>query len=124
MATLIQTLPDGSTISFDQGGFDAWCVYVQRPGETRKAPKDSQYFAAMLELGNTHGCQHLYNDFVVIYNQTTSDIDPKILDLILQISEKYGNDSLEIAILFTVIYAGMIAEENKTGAILKKGLNI
>ena len=36
------------------------------------------------------------------------------------IRDSYGSDAFEVKKWFTVIYAGMIAEENKAKAILKK----
>lgn len=35
-------------------------------------------------------------------------------------SANYGNDALEINILFTILYAGMVAEENKVNTKLGK----
>jgi hypothetical protein len=57
---------------------------------------------------------------VVIFNRTTSEINPCIFPLINQISQFYKNDSLEMEIWFNVLYAGMVAEENKENAVLKK----
>ncbi len=117
---LIQTFSDGSLLTFDSGAFDSWCVYLQRPNQPRHAPTDVQYFSQLLALGATHGNEKIYNDFVTIYNLTTRSVDKKVLNLIHQLSEAYGNNRLEIEILLTIIYAGMVAEENKEHAILRK----
>jgi len=42
------------------------------------------------------------------------------LDKITEIASSYGDDKIIMDIWFTVIYAGMVAEENKKNAILKK----
>ena len=117
---LIQTFADGSVLTFDDGAFDSWCVYLQRPHQPKHAPRDIQYFTRLQQLGNIHGHQKIYNDFVTFYTPASTQIDQKVLNLIRQLSSSYNTDVLEIEILFTIIYAGMIAEENKQNAILKK----
>jgi hypothetical protein len=42
------------------------------------------------------------------------------LNNITTIADTYGSDAEEVDIWLTVIYAGMIAEENKQFAVLKK----
>lgn len=118
--TTIQTFDDGSVITFENGSFDSWCVFLKRPGQTKYAPTDRQYFSKLQQLGEIHGHQRLYGDFLKFYALTSVNIDPYVLNLIRQLSSAYITDSLEIEILFTIIYAGMIAEENKQFAILKK----
>ncbi|WP_026473573.1 DUF7004 family protein [Alkaliflexus imshenetskii] len=118
--TTIQTFDDGSVITFENGSFDSWCVLLKRPGQTKYAPTDRQYFTKLQQLGEIHGHQRLYGDFLKFYALTSVNIDPYVLNLIRQLSSAYITDSLEIEILFTILYAGMIAEENKQFAILKK----
>jgi hypothetical protein len=78
------------------------------------------YFVALREMGKKYGSKKIYNDFVKIYDKTSSDIDKNVLDFIDNISKKYDDDKLKMNILFTILYAGMVAEENKERAILKK----
>ena len=120
MARVIHTTKQGCIIEFDKGKFDDWCVYVTGDNVPRHAPTDVQYFTMLDTLGKIHGHQQIYNDFVVFYQMTNSTINAHILQTIQQLSSKYGNDSHEIEKWFTVIYAGMIAEENKQYTILKK----
>jgi hypothetical protein len=117
---LIQTFSDGSILTFDTGAFDNWCVYLQPPNQTKYAPTDLHYFKRLQQLGEVHKHQKIYNDFVLFYTPTTGKIDPDVLNLIRHISNSYNNNALEVEILFTIIYAGMIAEENKKFAVLKK----
>jgi hypothetical protein len=56
----------------------------------------------------------------VIYNRTTKNVDSKVFELIAVISRFYDSDATEMELWLNVIYAGMIAEENKENAILKK----
>jgi hypothetical protein len=118
--THIQTFADGSTLCFDNGKFDSWCVYLQRPGQPRHAPTDLQYFARLQQLGNTYGHTKIYNDFTAVYIATTHKIEQAVLQLIHNTAATYSADALEIEILLSIIYAGMIAEENKQFAVLKK----
>jgi hypothetical protein len=57
----------------------------------------------------------------MIYERTTSTIDHEVLTLIDEIVATYNQEDKKIVEQWmTVIYAGMIAEENKANAILKK----
>lgn len=120
MATLIKNVRNLHRVEFDQGRFDQWCVYLERNGLTRYAPVDTEYFEFFRQKGITYGAQRVYNDFVKIYTPTNRLIDPNVLNLITTIANTYGNDATEMDVWFSVIYAGMIAEENKANMILKK----
>jgi hypothetical protein len=120
MPTLIKNVRNRNTVEFDAGSFDAWCVYLTRPGQVRYAPRDNEYFSKLKILGQLHGHKKIYDDFVKYYIPTTKNIDINVLTLITTITDGYSNDAEELDIWFTVIYAGMVAEENKSFAILKK----
>jgi hypothetical protein len=119
MSKLIKKI-NNNIIEFDKGSFDSWCVFLTQPTLEKYAPKDIEYFTALKKLGYIHGHQQIYNDFVSYYNLTNKKIDTNVTNYISQIASKYGEDAEEIDIWFTVIYAGMVAEENKKFAILKK----
>lgn len=120
MATLIKIISDGSSVEYDKGAFDDWCVYLTRKNEPRFAPKDILYFIELDKLGNKYGHKRIYNDFLKIYEDTNSIINNEILNKITEIAKAYDADRFNIDTWFTVIYAGMVAEENKEFAILKK----
>ncbi len=118
--TIIKEFSDGSILEYGPGRFDEWCVYLTSPNHLRHAPTDKQYFSRLKELSKTHGANNIYDSFVKIYDVTTDSLQISVLDKITYISNSYGKDSLEIDILFTTIYAGMVAEERKANAVLKK----
>lgn len=120
MPQLLNRFSNGSKIEFDEGCFDKWCVFVRKANGERFAPLDTQYFSRLKKLGEKYGPQNICDDFVVIYNRTTKEVNPEVFELIKVMSKNYGDDSLEIEIWFSVLYASMIAEENKENAILKK----
>ena len=120
MATLIKKISDGSRIEFDKGSFDDWCVFVVRNEQSRFAPTDLQYFTELNTFGERYRHKKIYDDFVQIYERTNSKINEDVLIRITRISNEYGEDKTSIDIWFTVIYAGMVAEENKQFAVLKK----
>lgn len=120
MPKKINSFSNGGFIEFDTGNFDEWCVFVTKSTGERFAPTDSLYFTRLKMLGKKYGLQKIYDDFVVIFNRTTKNTDPDVCKLISSLSEFYKDDSAEIEIWFNVLYAGMIAEENKQFAILKK----
>lgn len=122
MARIIKVFSDGSLLEFDQGKIDEYCVYLTRPGQRRHAPKDTDYFTSLRQFSLIHTPKRIYDDFVKVYNKTNVNLDPQTLHLIESISRDYGKDSLQIEILLTILYAGMIAEENKERKVLGKRL--
>lgn len=117
---LIKIFSDNSRLEFDNGRFDEWCIYVYRLKESRKAIKDLEIFAALSELGERIGSIQLYRDFLSIYQQTTALIDPIVLQLTTELADKYRGHQGNFDYLLTCLYAGMVAEENKKEAILRK----
>src|SRR5690349_2622262 len=100
------------TIEFDNGSFDEWCVYLTTIDRPRYAPKDIDYFNRLQQLGVIYGHAKIFNDFIRFYIITGKQINDDILTLINTISFEYVNHAEEIEILFVILYAGMIAEEN------------
>lgn len=120
MRRILKIIGGKIIIEFDSGKFDDYCVYLTRPPRGRFAPLDTEYFTILKAFASIYGGEKIYNDFVSIYPLTTKHVNQNVLYKITQISRTYPQHSEEIDIWFTVIYAGMIAEENKANAILKK----
>ncbi len=104
---------DGSKINFAGGSFDGWCVYLTRPNQRRYAPLDRDYFAQLKGYADVYGTDRVYRDFVEIYQLTDKEVRDNVLNRIDQIAETYGNDSLDINILYTILYFAMVAEQNR-----------
>lgn len=117
---IVASFPDGSFLEYDQGQFDSWCVYLTRPQAQRYAPRDYQYFRRLSEMAAIYGAQTIYDDFVSIYEHTTKQIVQETLNLISLLCVKYGEYSTDMAIDFTMMYMGMVAEENKAFSKLGK----
>ena len=120
MPQLIKKVRDKHLVEFDKGSFDNWCVYLTRSNQLRYAPKDIEYFTFFQQFAKKHGHRRLFNDFVCIYNHTDNTVNLHTLRLITALTNYYTEDYEELDIWFSVVYAGMIAEENKEHAILKK----
>ncbi len=121
MRKLIKLLKNNRHVIFDKGKFDDWCVYVVEQNGRKKAHFDTTYFTDLKAIASKYEANKVYNDFIEIYNGTTKIIDKSILDLIDKIVTTYNEeDKIIIEQWFAVIYGGMIAEENKQFAILKK----
>lgn len=120
MPAFIKNVRNRNLIEFDKGTFDEWCVYLTRPGQMRYAPRDTEYFSRIKQLGDRHSSQKIYTDFLKFYTLANKSIDKNILILITNIANTYCNDAEEMDVWFSVIYAGMVAEENKAFAVLKK----
>lgn len=118
---LVKNLANNRKVIFDKGKFDDWCVYVVENNGQRNAPKDKTYFTDLMHIDKfyTHG--KVYNDFVDIYEMTNKKIDNSVLMTIDNLCSTYNEEhQLIMQQWFTVLYASMIAEENKSKAILKK----
>jgi hypothetical protein len=121
MATLIKNLRNSWKAIFDQGGFDQWCVYIVDSNGSRTPPRDITYFADLKRISQYYSDNKIYEDFVRIYDQTTGEIDENVLTLIDKIVDTYSPEhQIIMEQWFAAIYGGMIAEEKKAGAILKK----
>jgi len=120
MAVLVKNVNNRNIIEFDNGSFDAWCVYLTRNKQMRYAPKDTEYFSRLYLLGFKYGHQKIYDDFVLYYKRTNQHLDVDVLKLITEIAAGYGCDAEEMDIWLSIIYAGMVAEENKANTILRK----
>jgi len=120
MPRLVKLVRNLHRVEFDTGSFDDWCVYLHLNGKARYAPADTTYFEFFRQKGIQYGVERVYKDFVQIYTPTSCTIDPFVLDLITKIADTYGTDAEEMDIWYSVIYGGMIAEENKKNAVLKK----
>ncbi|MDO5858603.1 hypothetical protein Q2490_15060 [Myroides odoratimimus] len=117
----IKNLQNNRSVIFDSGKFDQWCVYVVEENGFKKAPFDVDYFTELQNLNNKYPNNKVYYDFISIYKLTDSTINPVVLNLIDSITNTYNQeDRIIVEQWFAVIYAGMIAEENKQFAILKK----
>ena len=121
MERLIKRISKDLEIVFDDGKFDQWCVYV-KDKNGKIPPLDTEYFDFFIELGKKYTNEKVYEDFVKIYNFVSNRVEKKVTDLIIDISKKnYKEDiSKDVAINFTVVYAGMVAERNKRYAVLKE----
>jgi hypothetical protein len=120
MPTLVKLVRNLHRVEFDTGSFDGWCVFLQRHKQERYPPLDTEYFTFFQHMGAIYGVEKVYADFVSIYQPTSKNIDAAVLSSITSIADMYSNHVEEADIWFTVIYAGMIAEENKANAVLKK----
>lgn len=110
---------DGSIIEFGRGNFDAWCVFVTRPGSTRYAPRDTDYFVQLVKLHKLH--PQIYDDFLAIYAVTTKSVAPQVLAEISARSLNYPPTfQVEADLLLTTLYYAMVAEEMRAGTKLGK----
>lgn len=105
-------------IEVGEGRFDNHCVYVTE-NFTRYAPRDTDYFDFLIKMANKYSANKIYADYTKIYDSTDSNINKDILLEITEISDEY-DEADEFNKWFSVLYLGMVAEENKLNAVLKK----
>ena len=113
---------DGIANLYFTTGWDDWKVAVDMPGsKSPYSPTDENYFTYYSKLSGEDRKQ-TYEDFVKIYDLTSTsnlrmnilaDVNFKVLQEIANLSKRY-EDSDGWKVRMSVIYYGMIAEENKT----------
>ena len=113
-------LDDKRYLFFDEGKFDSWCVYEVLDDGRVKAPFDVEYFSELKNLTNVFGSSMLYDDFVKLYNKTTSKFDKNIAYEIRLITNHYDEYKDEVFRIFSILYMGMLAEKNKANTRLGK----
>ena len=107
-----------TTVYFAPGSFDNWCIYVEE-GNQQFAPTDVWYFGVLCDWAQYLVADYIYYDFIKIYNTVAQDVSQATIELIERLSFAYP-DYDQACLIWTILYMGMIAEENKTGKILGK----
>ena len=120
MGQRIKTFSDGSFLEYDRGKFDDWCVYLTKSNGLRRPPRDTDYFAQLLQLSQKYGVEKIYSDYVKVYELTGKQILDSSLSSISAISVTYQEDALCVDIIFSILYMAMIAEELKQNTRLGK----
>ena len=118
--------PEKVALFFATGNFDDWAVVVKDKTGLRnypKVPTDAWYFSILKNWCGSRSAQEIYNDFVKVFDMTTNkahlaDTAP-VVEEIKKMAWNYP-DYLEACVILTILYMGMIAEENKAGKILGK----
>ncbi|MGP9800511.1 DUF7004 family protein [Rheinheimera sp. NSM] len=117
-AVLISNLLDGTRLVFSQGRFDSWCIYHLRNGFAH-AIRDEEVFSLMQKYTTTLQRFWLYRDFLTVFKLVTNDINCGLVNNITRMAMHYEAPR-EVQFILMFLYAGMVAEENKEKAILKK----
>lgn len=113
MGQIIKRFLNGSYLEYDNGKFDDWCVYLTQPNGSHKPPQDIDCFFALKRLAIRYSAEQVYEDYIQVYELTGNQVDSQALDKISLVAKKYDSDSLEVDILFSVLYLTMISEEQK-----------
>ena len=113
---MIKQLSSNISVKFTRGKIDNWLVVVQHPVYP-KAPTDTWYFTKLVELQENHPQFNVYEDFVTIWTETDRHVENHVLDIIEQLSAKYDYPT-DAELIFLILYATMIAEENRAGTML------
>lgn len=120
MGKLIKRFENGAFLEYDRGSFDDWCVYLTQPTGSRKPPRDTDYFSALKSYAEMYGVQRIYEDYVSVYELTGKQVDEHSLCAITEIASAYDRDSLQLDIIFSILYMAMIAEKQKKNTRLGK----
>ena len=72
-------LKNNKYLTFAKGNFDSWCVYEVDENGFKTAPLDIDYFNTLDELSQIFSTDMLYEDFVKIYDKTTSTFDKNVI---------------------------------------------
>ncbi len=111
---------EGKSLGFCSGTFDEWCLYVEHPTYPTY-PTDEWYFTIAKSWADAVGAQQVYDDFVIVYRATSKEYDFEVSETIETLALSYP-DPEEFSIIMHILYLGMIAEENKAGTRIGKGI--
>lgn len=67
-------------------------------------------------LGERYGGERLYNSFLKIYNLVSAEVNDEVFNTIYSIAQEYSSDLMDVMLLFSEIYAHMVALENNADA--------
>lgn len=105
---------DGTSLAFANGAFDNYCIYYIMPDGTAIPPHDREYFKDILYLGNKYGRDYIYNLFIGIFRVAKKgEGSPKCYERCKTKFKDFNEDYLLLAKTFSILYMGMIAEENR-----------
>jgi hypothetical protein len=57
MPTTIRQYSDGTSVEFDSGSFDQFCVFIRAADGTRHAPLDTEYFEILSNFSKGYGVE-------------------------------------------------------------------
>lgn len=119
---IVKRFSDGSYLEYAEGKFDQWCIYMVNEAKNyRRPPLDVDYFGFLKEQAQTYGAGKIYKDFIDFYDQTGKAVEQRVLEFIEHIAViGYGDKWLDFTKIFTILYMGMLAEENKAFTRLGK----
>jgi hypothetical protein len=120
MPTLVHRTASGDEVFFGRGSFDEWCVFLRRAGREAYAPLDTEYFGFFRDLARGHGAPAVYAAFLAVYLPAARELNPAVGAKLTAAARGFAGQENETEIWLAVIYAGMVAEENKARAVLKK----
>ncbi len=120
MPTTIRQYSDGTSVEFDSGSFDQFCVFIRAADGSRHAPLDTEYFEILSNFSKGYGVEKVYADFIAIYEATVNRVTKESLKCIEDIALTYEPERVLFARTLTVIHMGMIAEANKANTKLGK----
>ena len=111
---IVKSYSDGSSLGWDRGSMDDWCVYVINPDGSKYSPKDVDYFTELLHYADKYGHKRVYDDFVRMYDVIDSkDPDRCHIEIVDEIVREYPiEDQLAMDKLFTILWMAMVSEWN------------
>lgn len=124
MSRKIKDFENGIKLYYDYGCFDDWCVHIIDKENKIYRPKDKVVFNRLLKYASKYGTDSIYEDFTKIYNLTSKNLSNDVIELISKESKKYTEDEIGVSVLFTLLYACMVAEENKKDTKLGKRIKM
>jgi len=129
-----------SRLEFTTGSFDRYAVrytyYDDLNVPIRKFPLDREYFKALQNIGDWYdkenGRKVVYDDLYSIYEKVpqvemidcNNPVDANVVNYIPTIAKKYNAYKDKIELIYTIIYAGMLAEQLKEGAVVGKSVKM
>ena len=111
---IVKTFSDGTSLGWDRGKLDSWCVYYNDIDGSSSPPLDTDYFTDLLNLADKYGHDKVYKDFVSMYDVINSpNPDECCIEIIDSLVSSYHpEDQLNVDKLFTILWMAMVSEWN------------
>lgn len=111
--SILRLFRDGSRLEFGKGHLDQWSVYMARPNAPKVPAPELECLTRLETLGVRARPQALYDDYIVVYNRTSYEVQPYLFDLIHGMARCYGDLNFEVEVALALAYAGLVAHERR-----------
>jgi DNA polymerase III alpha subunit len=112
------TLTDGSVLMFTDGSTNEWYVSYDTSKtadvtDAHRLSSAEDWLDCVKAMGDEYGSPRVEKDLKEIYDAATKTAEASVLERVREVSETYpSEDSLFVEVIYSWVYATLVAEEN------------